>query len=73
VARLEREGQEMLVVGKWSGLDVVAAWLPAVEPLTAAVSLPVQPHYILMTGSQFWESAALQDGAVFQLFPACRA
>lgn len=65
--------QEVLVVGKGSGLDVAAEWLPVVEPLAAAVSLPVQPCYFPITGSRFWVSGALQDGAVFQQFPACRA
>jgi hypothetical protein len=64
---LEQEGQEMLVVGKGSTLDVVT------EPLIAAGSLPVQHHFFLMTGSQFWVPGALQDGAVFPQFPACRA
>lgn len=66
-ARLEQEGQEMLVVGKGSRLDAVT------EPLIAAESLPVQHHYFLMTGSQFWLAGALQDGAVFPQFPACPA
>jgi hypothetical protein len=66
-ARLEQEGREMLVVGKGSRLDVVT------EPLIAAESLPVQRHCFLMTGSQFLVVGALQDGAVFPQFPACRA
>jgi hypothetical protein len=65
--RLEQEGQEMLVVGKGSRLDVVAESLIAVE------SLPVQRHYFLMIGARFLVVGALQDGAVFPQFPACRA
>jgi hypothetical protein len=64
---LEQEGQGMLAVGKGSRLDVET------ELPIAAGSLPVQRHYFLRTGSQFWVPGALQDGAVFPQFPACHA
>lgn len=72
VVHLEQEGQEVQVFAKGLGL-AVAEWLLVEEPQAAAVSQPVQTHYFLMTGHQFWLAGASQAGAVSRQFPACLA
>jgi hypothetical protein len=73
VAHLGQERQEMLVVGKGPGLEVVAEQRLVGVPVAAAASLPVKPRYFLLIGYQFWVSGVLQGGVVSQQFPACHA
>jgi hypothetical protein len=72
-AHLGQEWQEVPVVGKGPGLEVVAEELLVGEPVAADAILPVKPRYFLSIGCQFWASGALQGGAVSQQFLACHA
>jgi hypothetical protein len=72
-AHLGQEWQEVPVVGKGPGLEVVADELLVGEPVAAAAILPVKPCYFLSIGYQFWASGALQGGAVSQQFRAYHA
>jgi hypothetical protein len=52
-AHLGQEWQEVPVVGKGPGLEVVAEELLVGEPVAADAILPVKPRYFLSIGCQF--------------------